>query len=67
VKRESQEDLQSLYELLGKIIESPALVRSLLKARSVEGFIGVLEGAWCGETEEEVHSSASWYLEGDDN
>jgi len=26
-----------------------------------------LEGAWCGETEEEVHSSASWYLEGDDN
>jgi lichenan operon transcriptional antiterminator len=45
VKRESQEDLQSLYELLGKIIESPALVQSLLKAKSYEAFIDVLEKA----------------------
>lgn len=68
VKRESQEDLQSLYELLGRIIESPSLVQSLLKAKSVEAFVGVLEKAWCTETDERVPDTSSrWYLEEDDN
>ncbi|MFS8513542.1 MAG: BglG family transcription antiterminator [Planifilum fulgidum] len=68
VKRESQEDLQSLYELLGRIIESPALVRSLLKARSVETFVGVLEKAWCGESDEGVSNpSAYWRFEGENS
>ncbi|MBA4603244.1 BglG family transcription antiterminator [Thermoactinomyces mirandus] len=43
VKKESKEDLQSMYELLGKIIENSSIVQSLLKATSCETFMDVLE------------------------
>lgn len=42
VKRNSMEDLQSMYELLGQIIDSPALVQNLIKAESYDEFLKVL-------------------------
>ncbi|TMN21742.1 BglG family transcription antiterminator [Lentibacillus cibarius] len=42
VKRNSTEDLQSMYEMLGRIIDSPALVQKLIKADTYEEFVKVL-------------------------
>ncbi|MGA8942709.1 MAG: BglG family transcription antiterminator [Thermoactinomyces sp.] len=42
VKKESKEDLQSMYELLGRIIENPAIVQALLKANTCNLFMDVL-------------------------
>ncbi len=44
VKKESQEDLESMYKLLGKIIENSAIVQSLLKATTCESFMDILKG-----------------------
>ncbi|PKR84126.1 BglG family transcription antiterminator [Heyndrickxia camelliae] len=40
VKKNSQEDLQSMYELLGKIIDSSSIVQKLIKAKDYHEFIG---------------------------
>ncbi|GAA0592163.1 transcriptional regulator LicR [Virgibacillus siamensis] len=42
VKRNSTEDLQSMYDLLGKIIDSPSIVQKLIKTESYEEFVNVL-------------------------
>ncbi|HLR62923.1 MAG TPA: BglG family transcription antiterminator [Lentibacillus sp.] len=42
VKRNSMEDLQAMYELLGQIIDSRALVQNLIKAESYDEFLKVL-------------------------
>lgn len=42
VKKESREDLESMYELLGKIIENRSIVQSLLKATTCKMFMDVL-------------------------
>ncbi|TFJ92185.1 BglG family transcription antiterminator [Lentibacillus salicampi] len=42
VKRNSTEDLQSMYELLGNIIDSPSLVQELIKAETYDEFVKVL-------------------------
>ncbi|WP_099159671.1 BglG family transcription antiterminator [Virgibacillus ndiopensis] len=43
VKKESTEDLQSMYDLLGKIIENAPIVEKLVNVKNYEGFIRVLE------------------------
>nr|WP_090237580.1 BglG family transcription antiterminator [Lentibacillus halodurans] len=42
VKRNSTEDLQSMYELIGKIIDSPTIVQKLIKAETYDAFVKVL-------------------------
>src|SRR5699024_1550786 len=42
VKRNSTEDLQSMYDLLGRIIDSPSIVEKLIKAETYDEFIKVL-------------------------
>ncbi|SDM46924.1 BglG family transcription antiterminator [Sediminibacillus halophilus] len=42
VEKESTADLQSMYDLLGRVIDDPAIVQRLLKARDYEAFIDVL-------------------------
>ncbi|PAV31127.1 PTS fructose transporter subunit IIA [Virgibacillus profundi] len=42
VKKNSTEDLQSMYDLLGKIIENGAVVQKLVGAGTYEEFLGVL-------------------------
>lgn len=42
VKRNSMEDLQSMYDLLGKIIDSPSTVQKLIKSESYNEFVKVL-------------------------
>ncbi|BAC14720.1 transcriptional antiterminator of lichenan operon [Oceanobacillus iheyensis HTE831] len=43
VKRNSQEDLQSLYETLGKIIDRPSIIQKLVKAKDKNAFIEIIE------------------------
>lgn len=43
VKKNSQEDLQEMYDLLGKIIENKTLVQNILKAKMFEDFIQVIK------------------------
>lgn len=42
VKRNSQEDLQSMYEMLGGIIDNHAIVEKLIKVRTYQDFMKVL-------------------------
>jgi lichenan operon transcriptional antiterminator len=42
VKKDSQEDLQEMYDLLGKFIENKAMVQNILKAKTYEDFIHVI-------------------------
>jgi lichenan operon transcriptional antiterminator len=42
VKRNSHEDLQSMYDLLGAIVNSESIVQQLLKADDYTSFIKVL-------------------------
>lgn len=42
VRRNSTEDLQSMYELLGQIIDSPTRVQKLIKAESYDAFVKML-------------------------
>ncbi|MFT9486220.1 transcription antiterminator [Tepidibacillus infernus] len=42
VKKNSQEDLQSMYDLLRKIIDSSSMVQKLIKVKSYEEFMKVL-------------------------
>lgn len=42
VKKNSQEDLQSMYELLEKIIDNKSIVQSLIKVKSYDEFMRVL-------------------------
>ncbi|WP_375051312.1 BglG family transcription antiterminator [Virgibacillus sp. JSM 102003] len=42
VRRNSMEDLQSMYELLGKIIDSPTTVQKLINAETYNEFVKVL-------------------------
>lgn len=42
VKKNSQEDLQAMYELLGKVIDHPQIVQQLIKAKSYEDFMKIL-------------------------
>ncbi|WP_022794168.1 BglG family transcription antiterminator [Marinococcus halotolerans] len=42
VKKDSTEDLQEMYELLGRVIEQPKLIQRLLKAETAEGFLQLL-------------------------
>lgn len=42
VKKDSQEDLQPLYEMIGEIIETSTLVEKLIQARNYDEFIRVL-------------------------
>lgn len=44
VKKNSQEDLQSMYELLGKIIDSSSIVQKLIKAKDYHEFMRILVG-----------------------
>ncbi|WP_188456618.1 BglG family transcription antiterminator [Virgibacillus oceani] len=43
VKKNSTEDLQSMYDLLGKIIENAAIVEKLVNVKRYEDFITVLD------------------------
>ena len=43
VKKNSTEDLQSMYDLLGNIIENPPIVQKLISVKTFEEFIHVLE------------------------
>ncbi|MFD1067634.1 BglG family transcription antiterminator [Oceanobacillus locisalsi] len=43
VKTGSQEDLQEMYEILGKIIDNSVIVKRLIKARNYKEFIGNLQ------------------------
>ncbi len=43
VKKNSQEDLQAMYEMLGRIIDDTNIVGKLVKAKNYEEFIRVLE------------------------
>ncbi|MEK3905976.1 BglG family transcription antiterminator [Oceanobacillus sp. FSL W7-1309] len=42
VKKDSQEDLQAMYEMLGEIIDSSTMVERLIKARDYKEFVGSL-------------------------
>ena len=42
VKKNSQEDLQPMYELLGNIIDSPSIVQKLIEAGTYEEFMKML-------------------------
>ncbi|WP_343838173.1 BglG family transcription antiterminator [Salinibacillus aidingensis] len=42
VKKNSAENLQYLYDLLGNIIDSPSIVQQLVKVNSFEEFIGII-------------------------
>lgn len=42
VKKNSQEDLQAMYDLLGKIIDNPKIVQQLIKAKSYDDFMKIL-------------------------
>ncbi|MFS0750548.1 BglG family transcription antiterminator [Oceanobacillus sp. 1P07AA] len=43
VKRNSEEDLQSLYETLGKIIDHPSIVQKLVQAKDSNTFMEIVE------------------------
>lgn len=45
VKKNSQEDLQTMYELLGSIIDNPNIVQNLIKAKTYEEFMKMLKEA----------------------
>lgn len=42
VKKNSQEDLQAMYDQLGKIIDNSSMVQKLIKAKTAEEFMSVL-------------------------
>src|SRR5699024_928079 len=42
VKKNSQEDLQAMYEVFGKIIDDRSIVHKLVKAQSYDQFMNVL-------------------------
>ncbi|MGY0692477.1 BglG family transcription antiterminator [Virgibacillus sp. FSP13] len=42
VKKDSMEDLQSMYDMLGNIIDQPEIVQHLVKAKTYEEFIHIL-------------------------
>ncbi|WP_100010070.1 BglG family transcription antiterminator [Lentibacillus sediminis] len=42
VKKNSTEDLQSLYKMLGNIIDNVTIVQKLIKAKTYEAFINIL-------------------------
>ncbi|WP_026771980.1 BglG family transcription antiterminator [Sediminibacillus terrae] len=42
VEKDSTADLQSMYDLLGRVIDDPAIVQKLVKARDYKAFIDVL-------------------------
>ncbi len=44
VEKNSQVDLQAMYEIIGMIIESSSIVQKLIKAQSYNEFMKVLEG-----------------------
>lgn len=43
VKRNSQEDLQSLYETIGKIIDRPSIVQKLVQAKDKNTFMEIIK------------------------
>ena len=43
VKKESTEDLQSMYELLGEVINNKLIVQHLIKADTYDNFMSVLD------------------------
>ncbi|WP_077597154.1 BglG family transcription antiterminator [Oceanobacillus kimchii] len=43
VKRNSQEDLQSLYETIGKIIDRPSIVQKLVQTKDKNTFIEIIK------------------------
>ncbi|MBT2217660.1 PRD domain-containing protein [Virgibacillus dakarensis] len=45
VKKNSQEDLQSMYDVLGKIIDNGSVVHQLIKAKTFDEFMDVLVGS----------------------
>nr|WP_272941563.1 PTS sugar transporter subunit IIA [Ornithinibacillus scapharcae] len=56
VKKNSQEDLQTLYELLGKIIESRTTVQKLIKAQTHQTFMRDAGQVPCPKTREERYN-----------
>jgi lichenan operon transcriptional antiterminator len=42
VKRDSQEDLQSLYELLVKVTNNPTTVQALIKCENYDEFVKIV-------------------------
>ncbi|MDY0393991.1 BglG family transcription antiterminator [Virgibacillus halophilus] len=42
VKKDSQEDLQAMYDLLGKVIESSTVVQKLINAKTYTAFMNIL-------------------------
>lgn len=43
VEKDSQEDLQLLYDILGKIVNTPAIVAKLLQCSSYNDFISIIQ------------------------
>ncbi|GIO23474.1 hypothetical protein J11TS1_20550 [Oceanobacillus sp. J11TS1] len=43
VKKDSQEDLQEMYEMLGEIIDNSTMVKRLIQARNYKEFVGILQ------------------------
>lgn len=43
VEKDSQEDLQLLYDILGKIVSTPAIVAKLLQCSSYNDFISIIQ------------------------
>lgn len=43
VKKDSQEDLQEMYDLLGKIIDNNALVQKIIKVKNYDEFIHIIK------------------------
>ena len=43
VKKDSQEDLQEMYDLLGRIIDNNALVQKIVKVKNYDEFIHIIK------------------------